>query len=99
MAKICKVENKKGMNLFWCPGCQCAHYIATAENDSGFPIWKWNGDMEKPTVSPSIMIEYHGADKDTICHSFIRDGKIQYLSDCTHELAGKTVDMVDWEDV
>ena len=99
MAKICKVENRKGMNLFWCPGCQCAHYIATAENDSGFPIWKWNGDMEKPTVSPSIMIEYHGADKDTICHSFIRDGKIQYLSDCTHELAGKTVDMVDCEDV
>lgn len=29
------------------------------------------------------------------CHSFVRDGRIQYLSDCTHELAGQTVDMVD----
>lgn len=31
------------------------------------------------------------------CHSFVRDGKIQYLSDCTHELAGQTVDMREEE--
>jgi hypothetical protein len=29
-----------------------------------------------------------------ICHSFVIKGKIQYLGDCTHELAGQTVDMV-----
>ena len=28
-----------------------------------------------------------------ICHSFIRDGQIQFLGDCTHELAGQTVDL------
>lgn len=41
--------------------------------------------------------DYCGDDSDacTICHSFIRNGKIEYLSDCTHDLAGKTVDMVD----
>lgn len=99
MAKISEVENRKGMHLFWCPGCKCCHYIATSENDCGFPIWKWDGDVEKPTISPSIKVEYHGADKNTICHSFIRDGKIQYLSDCTHELAGKTIDMVDFNDI
>lgn len=27
------------------------------------------------------------------CHSFIRDGRIQFLSDCTHALAGQTVDL------
>lgn len=27
------------------------------------------------------------------CHLFVVDGKIQYLSDSTHKLAGKTVDM------
>lgn len=31
--------------------------------------------------------------KCLICHTFIRGGKIQYLSDCTHDYAGKTVDM------
>lgn len=28
-----------------------------------------------------------------ICHSFVRNGKIEFLSDCTHELAGKTVEL------
>lgn len=27
------------------------------------------------------------------CHTFIREGRIQFLSDCTHELAGQTVPM------
>lgn len=31
------------------------------------------------------------------CHSFIRRGTIQYLSDCTHELAGQTVPMAENE--
>lgn len=33
------------------------------------------------------------------CHSFIRDGKIQFLADCTHALAGKTVDLPECADV
>jgi hypothetical protein len=28
-----------------------------------------------------------------VCHSFVTDGKIQYLSDCTHDLAGQTIDL------
>lgn len=28
-----------------------------------------------------------------ICHSFIRNGKIEFLSDCTHKLAGQTVEL------
>lgn len=31
------------------------------------------------------------------CHSFIRDGKIQFLSDCSHEFAGQTVEIGDFE--
>jgi hypothetical protein len=34
---------------------------------------------------------------DTICHSFITDGRIQFLSDCTHALAGQTVDLPNIE--
>lgn len=30
------------------------------------------------------------------CHSFVTDGRIQFLSDCTHALAGQTVDLPDW---
>lgn len=32
----------------------------------------------------------------TRCHCFVTDGKIIFLQDCSHELAGQTVDMVDY---
>lgn len=32
--------------------------------------------------------------RDFVCHSFVRDGRIQFLSDCTHELRGQTVELV-----
>jgi hypothetical protein len=31
------------------------------------------------------------------CHSFVTDGKIQFLSDSTHPLAGQTVDLPEYE--
>lgn len=31
-----------------------------------------------------------------VCHSFVVDGRIQFLADCTHALAGQTVDLPDW---
>lgn len=33
-----------------------------------------------------------------ICHSFVTDGRIQFLGDCTHALAGQTVDLPAWPD-
>ena len=32
----------------------------------------------------------------TCCHSFVTDGRIQFLSDSTHALAGQTVELPDW---
>jgi hypothetical protein len=29
----------------------------------------------------------------TVCHSFIENGKIRYLPDCTHSYAGQTVEL------
>ncbi|UWZ84661.1 DUF6527 family protein [Occallatibacter riparius] len=33
----------------------------------------------------------------SVCHSFVRDGRIQFLADSTHALAGQTVEIPDWE--
>lgn len=30
------------------------------------------------------------------CHTFITDGQIQFLGDCTHNLANQTVDLPEW---
>lgn len=35
--------------------------------------------------------------RPSVCHSFVTDGQIQFLSDCTHELAGQTVPLPGWD--
>ncbi|MEB3374455.1 DUF6527 family protein [Bacteroides sp. CR5/BHMF/2] len=89
----------KGNVFILVSGLQMRPLYSNRKNDCGFPVWNWNGDNENPTVIPSIKVTYPTPEKMNICHSFIRNGKIEYLSDCTHELAGKTVDMIDIDDI
>ena len=72
---------------FWCPGCKCGHYITDA--------WKITGTDEEPTVTPSVLVKGAvGNPPRTIrCHLFIKQGMIQFLNDCDHELAGQVVQM------
>lgn len=81
---------------FECPGCQMIHGISHGSGPG--PRWGWNGNVDKPTFTPSVLVRYAWADGDRVCHSFVTDGCIQFLSDCTHTLAGKTVELPGWED-
>jgi hypothetical protein len=84
-AKLRSVDVAGGSAVaFWCPGCDHAHMVAI----SGPKAWGYNGDAEKPTFTPSW--------RDEVCHSFVRDGQIQFLGDCTHALKGQTVPLPDW---
>jgi hypothetical protein len=38
----------------------------------------------------------HSGFECSVCHSFVKDGNIQFLSDCTHSLAGQTVPLEPW---
>lgn len=64
--------------------------------------WTWNGSATKPTFLPSVLVTYNGADAGqpeappAVCHSFVVDGSMQFLSDCTHALAGQTVPIPPW---
>lgn len=60
----------------------------------GTPCWSWNGSIDKPTFKPSIL-SFGGTDGTERCHSFVTDGKVQFLSDCTHAYAGTTLDLLD----
>lgn len=31
-----------------------------------------------------------------VCHCFVVDGQMQFLNDCTHSLAGQTIDIPPW---
>src|SRR5690348_8288385 len=109
--KVYSADNGSISYWLWCPGCSDAHRINQT--------WQFNGDTEKPTFEPSILVtsghyepgfvqghdcwcsynEKH-PDKPSRfechrCHSFLRDGMWQFLSDCSHALAGQTVPMID----
>lgn len=82
--------------LFWCPGCKCEHEIYVKWGKLSYrtePKWTFNGSMTNPTFNPSLLVQSRRKDGPTVCHSYIRDGSIQYLGDCTHHLAGQTVKM------
>lgn len=76
--------------IFWCPGCgHCHGAWVNKPNPVTGARWTWNGNVEKPTFSPSMVI----ADEGLRCHLFVRDGFLQFLGDSTHALAGNTVPM------
>ena len=54
--------------------------------------WTWNGDTEKPTLKPSILTTRYDGKR---CHSFVGDGNVQFLADCSHEFAGQTLPLLD----
>ena len=89
----------------WCPGCN-EHHAVKVNHPNG---WGWNGSEETPTITPSILVRGTKRISDeeaerilsgerikpipTVCHSFVTGGKIQFLTDSTHALAGQTVEL------
>lgn len=89
---------------FVCPGCEAAgatgvHMLpVNAAGGIGYPSWTWDGDIDAPTLSPSILT-HGGPLQDLRCHSFLRGGIFEFLADSTHQLAGQRVpipDLPDW---
>lgn len=96
-----------GRLMFRCPGCDEPHMVAVGSGEG--PRWGYNGDPAKPTFTPSILVtwsepsdvaeEFDDTSKDRpmVCHSYVTDGRIQFLGDCTHALAGHTLDLPEFE--
>jgi len=60
----------------------------------GTPNWTWNGDVERPTLRPSILST---AGEGTRTHVWVSNGMVQFLPDTAHDLAGKTLELLDVE--
>lgn len=75
--------------LFQCPGCGYSHWV----RENGNPSWEVSGvETDVPTVYPSILVIGQFR-----CHSYVENGSIRFLRDCTHVLAGKTVPLPDFD--
>lgn len=149
------VEHTDGRQVWtWCPGCDSLHPFTIESGGvlNGGVTWTWDGNLERPTFSPSLLChssvhlcegehdptpcqKYPDCDAKThsvgayvdgvltwrfpegipddlervyacgaaphtrdpawgSCHSFLRAGRWEFLSDSAHHLAGQTVDMV-----
>jgi len=96
MAKVKLYKSTNGSNeqlWFYCPGCKCDHAFTT--KDPTFAPWTFNGDFNKPTFSPSLMCNRDNP--ESRCHSYVRDGKIEFLGDCFHDLKNTTVELPEYE--
>lgn len=97
---------------FVCPGCQTPYtlldgrehtpsglHMLPVNSSQKSPSWTWDGNLEAPTLSPSILSHIQPYDEQSkplgICHSYLRAGVLEFLSDCTHPLAGQNVPLPD----
>lgn len=87
-------NDKQAGWMFECPGCRGYHVVDDR--------WLFNGDVNAPTFHPSInnRIDYAEPTRSPmICHLWVTNGKLQFINDCTHELAGQTIPMPDYPDL
>lgn len=99
-----KVKDFKGNHLghmVFCPACKCGHLFDSR--------WWFNGNFTKPTFRASMLVKgtvpitddehtmiMNGEKfepKKLICHSFVTDGKIKFLGDCTHDMKNQEVQL------
>jgi hypothetical protein len=79
-AQLLTIDGQPAAEIF-CPGCKSLHVFDSR--------WTFNGSLELPTFTPSMLVS-NGA---ITCHSYVTNGKIQFLNDSTHALSGQTVDL------
>lgn len=96
---------------YWCEGCRGIHGVKVVgpgswgfNNDYLKPTftpsvlttgiaYEIGADGERD-ISRPIRLE-SGAPKKLVCHTFITDGVVHFLSDCGHEFAGQARPMVE----
>lgn len=73
--------------------------------------WTWNGSVDAPDLKPSILTSGNRmltdeecariaagekiAPRPFRCHSWLNDGMVQFLDDCSHEFRGQTLPLLD----
>lgn len=103
-------NSSTGRLEFYCPGCHEAHAVSIHpsgwswdENPTTPTIapsikvsslkllkdenYRWTGGWVRDAQGKTI---------PTLCHSYISEGEIQFLADCTHALANQTVPLPAW---
>jgi hypothetical protein len=95
------VKNVYGEGYKSCPVEEATHITLRFPGPTGrltLPIkpphgWEWNGSVESPTLKPSVLTTMEHLGRR--CHSYVTEGKVNFLDDCSHEFKGQTVELLD----
>ena len=93
VAFILEISDGTKYLRFKCPACNEHEAIPfQAGTDYKGPVWKFNGNLEAPTLSPSVrhyMPDESGRVQKTLCHYHLVNGVIDYCTDSSHKLSGQ----------
>lgn len=110
MGKRGKLRTLEGGYAFWCPGCKDYHQVIGWQFNGDFDkptfspsvlvrsghylpehkgpeCWCTSNAAKHADWEPGFECEH--------CHSFVENGMIRFLDDCSHALKGQTVPLPD----
>ena len=83
----------------YCPACRRSHRFIVENEADPDHVWQFDGNEEYPTFNPSLLVEsgpMQPGDPNHICHSYLKKGVWEFLSNCTHDMAANKTHMVDF---
>lgn len=113
MARAAEFTDKSGWLVF-CPACRKGHKFRAGvwsfNGNLERPTFRASmlvkgvrypsgGEFPTPDEHSRVMAGETLPMQPWVCHSFVTDGRIEYLGDCTHSLAGQTVDLPDLDNL
>ena len=84
-----------GLLGHWCPACGRPHVVRVQGHDA-HERWAWNGDPDRPSLTPSIRVRRLRGRRESICHYVLREGVLLYLADSSHIMIGRFVPLPDF---
>lgn len=94
-----KLRRYKTGYSHWCPGCEEAHALPDT--------WTFNGNLDRPTFTPSFLHTNHhfpsytvegigiGEKFKQVCHYVLTDGVLNFCGDSHHHLKNQSVPLPD----
>lgn len=110
-SKLAVSDSRPDLLHFFCPACQCSHHLVGSGPSAWNFNRDYDKPTFSPSIGHSYTVpmtdtqydEYRSSGSlppriNVYCHSYITDGKIIYQPDCSHAMAGQTVDLPDWSE-
>jgi hypothetical protein len=91
MSKLLYNETDSSYEIY-CPGCNTKHKVFTKLSAGCTQVHKFDGNLEKPTFSPSVLIDYglDAVNNRRVCHFFVSEGSLNYQN-CFHIFKNREV--------